>query len=172
MPALCIGHRAMHLLFSDTPAYQTPEGYAAGGDLPPIGTVGESITATAVFDAWGYVRLLDTATMTEVDAYAIEESLNPAFASGFGDLTVHEVAVDPWKKNLAYLSYYSGGLRVIEYGRQGMTEVGHYIHQEGNNFWGVEVHRLPTGKPKVGKETLILASDRDSGLWIFRYTGK
>jgi hypothetical protein len=34
----------------------------------------------------------------------------------------------------------------------------------------VEVHRLRGAGEWSGK-TLILASDRDSGLWIFRYTG-
>jgi Tol biopolymer transport system component len=85
------------------------------------------------------------------------------------------VAVDPWRKDIAYLSYYSGGLRVIRYDEKtGITEVGAYISEQGNNFWGVEVHRLPKGTKGAGKETLILASDRDSGLWIFTYdeTGK
>lgn len=110
--------------------------------------------------------------MREIDAYAIDEALDPRYASGFGDLSVHEVAVDPWKKDLAYVSYYAGGLRAVRYGSRGLEEVGHYIAPEGNNFWGVEAHRLPTGRRKTGKETLILASDSDSGLWIFRYTGK
>lgn len=149
-----------------------PDNEAENPDLPPVGTPGEDVDIQSIFDGWGYVRLLDTRTMTEIDAYAIDEALDPAFASGFGDLTVHEVAVDPWKKDLAYLSYYSGGLRVIQYGKEGITEVGHFIAEGGNDFWGVEVHRLPQGTPGVGKETLILASDRDSGLWIFRYTGK
>jgi hypothetical protein len=116
------------------------------------------------------VRLLDTRTMRQIDTYAIEESLDPAFAQGFGDLSVHEVAVDPQRNGLAYLSYYSGGLRVINYNRNGIREVGRYIAEGGNNFWGVEVHRLP-GRG-AGWGNLVLASDRDSGLWIFRYTGR
>ncbi len=151
---------------------------AAGSATPfAVGTSGEPIKVSAVFDGWGYVRLLDTKTLTEIDTYAIEESLDPAFADGFGDLSVHEVAVDPKKKGLAYLSYYSGGLRVIEYGKDGIQEVGSYIAPEGNNFWGVEYHQLPQGggkgKAKGGPASndLILASDRDTGLWIFRYTG-
>jgi hypothetical protein len=107
--------------------------------------------------------------MEEIDAYAIDEAMDPAFASGFGVLSVHEVAVDPFRPRVAYLSYYAGGLRVIRYGPTGIEEVGHYIHEEGNDFWGVEVHRLPQRVKGIRK--LILASDRDSGLWIFRYTG-
>jgi hypothetical protein len=161
--ALCIGHRATHLIFNDPPEYEpvVPD----SPDLPLIGTLGEHVRGVAVLDAWGYVRLLRTGNLREVDAYAIDEALDPSFAFGFGDLSVHEVAVDPWRPGLAYLSYYAGGLRVITYGRDGIREVGHYIDEEGNDFWGVETHRLPDGD-----ETLILASDRDSGLWIFHYT--
>jgi hypothetical protein len=157
--AVCTGHRAFHLLFGQQPTY-------TGADEPAIGTLGADVQASAEFDGWGYVRLLDTKTMGQIDAYAIHEALDEDFAQGFGDLSVHEVAVDDRRRGLAYLSYYAGGLRVIRYGAHGIEEVGHYIHENGNNLWGVETHRLPRG----GK-TLILASDRDSGLWIFRYTG-
>jgi len=150
----------------------------AGTQAPlRAGATGTPVKAAAVFDGWGYTRLVDTASMKELGAYAIEEALDPAYATGFGDLSVHEVAVDPKKKGLAYLSYYSGGLRVVEYGQNGIREVGAYIAEGGNNFWGVEHHLLPQGngkgKAKAGpaKNELILASDRDSGLWIFRYTG-
>jgi hypothetical protein len=167
--AFCIGHRAFHLMFGQTP------GYTDAADAPAIGAVGASVSAKAQFDGWGYVHLLDARTMQQLDAYAIDEALDPAYAQGFGDLSVHEVAVDPWRKDIAYLSYYSGGLRVIRYDeKSGITEVGAYISEEGNNFWGVEAHRLPQGTKGAGKQTLILASDRDSGLWIFTYdeTGK
>ena len=143
--------------------------------LPAVGTAASAVDIQSVFDGWGYVHLLDARTMQQLDAYAIDEALDPAYAQGFGDLSVHEVAVDPWRKDIAYLSYYSGGLRVIRYDEKtGITEVGAYISPEGNNFWGVEAHRLPQGTKGAGKQTLILASDRDSGLWIFTYdeTGK
>ena len=164
--AVCTGHRAFHLMFGQSPTY-------TGDPLqddPEVGALGPDVRASAEFDGWGYVRLLDRKTMEEIDAYAIDEALVDDFAQGFGDLSVHEVAVDPRKRGLAYLSYYSGGLRVIRYGKNGLEEVGHYIDDGGNNFWGVEVHRLRSAKKWSGK-TLILASDRDSGLWIFRYTG-
>ena len=164
--AVCTGHRAFHLMFGQEPVYT--------GDLladdPEIGATGPDVQASAEFDGWGYVRLLDQGTMREIGAYAIDEALDENFAQGSGDLSVHEVAVDPRKRDLAYLSYYSGGLRVIRYGANGINEVGHYIHENGNNFWGVETHRLRGAGEWSGK-SLILASDRDSGLWIFRYTG-
>jgi hypothetical protein len=107
--AVCTGHRAFHLLFGQTPAYTGPD----LADDPEVGTLGADVRASAEFDGWGYVRLLERDTMEEIDAYAIDEALDEEFAQGFGDLSVHEVAVDPRRRGLAYLSYYSGGLRVI-----------------------------------------------------------
>jgi LVIVD repeat len=160
--AVCTGHRAFHLMFNQTPTYE-------GADEPPLGTLGPTVLVQSEFDGWGYVHLYDSRTMEEIDVYAIDEAMDPAFASGFGDLTVHEVAVDPFRRGLAYLSYYAGGFRVIKYNRNGIREVGHFIDEEGNDFWGVQVHRLPQAVNGVRK--VVLASDRDSGLWIFRYTG-
>ena len=89
--------------------------------------------------------------------------MDRAYASGFGDLSVHEVATDP-DRNLAYISYYAGGFRVVEINNGRLVEVGSYIAQNGNNFWGVEVFK------RDGKE-YVAASDRDFGLYIFQYTG-
>ena len=161
--AICIGHRAGHLLFNDAPAY-------AGADLldmPPVGTLGASVSATATFDGWGTIHLLDANTLQEVDNYSIPEAIDPAFASGSGTMSVHEVAMDK-SENLGYLSWYDAGMRVVRFGPSGIEEVGHYIAEGGNDFWGVEAHRLP-GDPT--ETTYVLGSDRDSGLWIFRYTG-
>jgi hypothetical protein len=137
---------------------------------PPLGTASADVTIQAVFDGWGYVRLFstdiprspkkDTGSITQIDTYAVEESQDAAFATGFGDLSVHEVAIDP-NERLAYLSYYAAGLRVVEYGKNGMTEVGAFIDEGGNNFWGVEVYERDG-------ETYILASDRDFGLYVFQ----
>ena len=57
-------------------------------------------------------------------------------------------------------------MRVIEYGAGGLEEVGHYVDEDGNDFWGIEVHKLR----QLKKPTVILGSDRDSGLWIFQYS--
>jgi len=163
----CIGHRAMHNLFNDTPEY-------TGGDtldMPAKGTLGESISAVGgVFDGWGYVHLLNASTLGEIDAYAVSEGLDPAFQDGFGNLTVHEVQTDPRANvNLAYFSYYDAGFRVAKFGKNGIHEVGHFIAEGGNDFWGVEPTQAlnPAGRGAP----LLLMSDRDSGLWIFRYTG-
>jgi hypothetical protein len=161
----CIGHRAMHSLFNDAPAY-------TGGDtldMPAKGTLGERIFAQGgVFDGWGYVHLLNANSLQEIDAYAVPEGLDPAFQTGFGNLTVHEVQTDPRANvNLAYISYYDAGFRVVKFGKHGITEVGHFIDEGGNDFWGIEPIQLgmSQGAP------LVPASDRDFGLYIFSYTG-
>jgi hypothetical protein len=48
-----------------------------------------------------------------------------------------------------------------KYGPLGLRQVGAFIDEGGNNFWGVEVHKIR------GKQ-YMLASDRDFGLYIFR----
>jgi hypothetical protein len=169
--ALCIGHAAMHELFDVAPMYTYPE------NMPPIGTVGDDIEVTPQFDGWGYVHLYDAATGEELDTFAIPEAHDPAFASGYGDLTVHEVATDPTDPSLMYLSYYSGGLRALQIQCSDpadnttceLVEVGGSLDPAGNDFWGVEVIPNPDDDPNVdGDEVLILASDRDYGLFIFQ----
>ncbi len=137
----------------------------SGTSAPPVGTAGASVKLAGVYDGWGYVHLYDRDTLADLGTYAIPEAQDPAYAKGFGDLSVHEVATDP-DRDLAYFSYYAGGFRVAKYSAaDGIEEVGHYIDANGNNFWGVEVHKHPNG------QKYVLASDRDSGLWIFQYTG-
>ncbi len=137
-----------------------------GGDAPARGTIGAKVRAESIFDGWGYAHLYrnDNGKMAEVDAYAIPESLDPRYASGFGDLSIHEFATDP-ETNLAYSSYYAGGLRVVRFGDEGLAEVGRFIDEGGNNFWGVEQFTDAAGN------RLIAGSDRDYGLYIVKYTG-
>jgi hypothetical protein len=180
IPAICVGHRAMHLLFNDPPVYTgTPE----GGDIP-VGAIGERYTASGEFDGWGYVNLHDATdpNLPIIDSYAIPEALDEDFASGFGTLSVHEVKTDPRRGvNLAYYSYYAGGFRVTEFGDDGFREVGRFIDEGGNEFWGVFPigdetcgHGYPGCHPGIGqgRRPLILASDMDFGLYVFDYTGK
>jgi hypothetical protein len=170
--AVCTTHAAYHRLFDSEPN----TGSYDPALEPAIGAVGHEVDVSAVFNGWGYVRLFRTqvtgepgtsGSISQVDTYALPESQEPGYAVGFGDLSVHEVATDPRSgTNLAYLSYYAGGFRVLEYGKKGLKEVGAFIDEGGNNFWGVEVHTHPNG------QTYVLASDRDHGLYIFQYTGK
>ena len=131
---------------------------------PPIGGETADVDIRGVFDSWGYVHLYDASTMADLGQYAIDEALDPAFATGFGDLSVHEVAMDPKVQGRAYLSYYSGGFRVVEYDRSGIREVGAFVSGDGSNLWGVEFWTSPT----TGDD-YVLASDRNGALQIFQY---
>ncbi len=147
----------------------------AGTPAPAAGADGSTVDVRAIFDGWGYIHLYDAATFADVDQFAIPQAHDPAFASGFGDMSVHEVATDP-DADLVYVSYYAGGFRVLSSAGGQLTEVGAFIAgpvmtttsnapvtAHGNNFWGVEVHQHPNG------QKYILASDRDSGVWLFQY---
>jgi hypothetical protein len=138
---------------------------------PAAGSATASTTIEAIFDGWGYIRLFKTqipgevgvpGSISQIDTFTVPEAQDPDFASGFGTLSVHEVAMDPNPaRKLAYISYYSAGFRILKYGNGGLQEVGAFIDEGGNNFWGVEVHN-------IGKEQYVLASDRDFGLYIFQ----
>jgi hypothetical protein len=154
----------------DLPGYDEAACRAGDGtQLLPVtlGTVGDVITVTSVFKGWGYVHLYANGTgkLPELDTYAIPEAMDSRFAAGFGDLSVHEVATSNRNSRLAYLSNYAGGFRVIKIVDGKIREVGAFIDDGGNNFWGVEVFS------RHGNE-YVAASDRDSGLYIFRYTGR
>jgi hypothetical protein len=139
-----------------------------GSQLAPIlvGALGDTLTFSSFFDGWGYVHLFrnQNGKMAELDTYAIPEAHDPAYAEGFGDLSVHEVATSHEDADRLYFSYYAGGFRVAEIENDQIVEKGHYIAPGGNNFWGVQVFE------QDGTE-YVAASDRDYGLWIFEYTG-
>ena len=165
---VCTTHAALHAIFGEPNDTTVP--YPPGHG-PPLGDLGENVKADSVFDGWGYTHLIQARTdpgdpgkMETIDSYAIKEALNPSYAFGFGDLSVHEFAADP-DANVAYSSYYSGGMRVFTFGPGGLVEQGRYIDPEGSNFWGVEVVTTADG------ERLFAGSDRDYGLYLFRYTG-
>ncbi|MGH2677733.1 MAG: hypothetical protein ACRDHB_05175 [Actinomycetota bacterium] len=178
--AVCTTHTAMHELFGRTPDFTVPYPVGDPGDLEPnIGEVGFKVSITATFDGWGYARVFNTtnhASPTEIAQISIPEGVDEAFATGFGDLTIHEVEVPRGDPNeggpapddgkLAYFSWYSGGLRVWDISDPANPEeVGKYIDAKGNDFWGTAIVEDANG------DRLILNSDMDFGLFIFRYTG-
>jgi hypothetical protein len=167
MVTLCTTHATFHELFGTT-STPYPESAPAVGDISV-----KRIVGTSIFDGWGYLSLFrrENGKVERIDSYAIPEALDPDFAFGFGDLSIHEIATDPGQ-NLAYSSYYAGGARVFRFGASGIEEVGHYIDEEGNNFWGVETF-VPSGAAAGDLEgkRLFAGSDRDHGIFIFRYTG-
>jgi len=112
----------------------------------------------------------------EIDEYCLDEELDTAFRLGSVTSPSREVEVPRGDPNegvptaddesgLAYFSWYSGGFRVAEFNEFGIEEVGAFIDQGGNDFWGVALAEDPNG------DRIVLASDRDFGLYIFRYTG-
>jgi hypothetical protein len=153
LPGVFVGHSTGLKIF----------GVASVGDLT-LGQAGEPISVSGEFDGWGYIHLFDAQSLRDIDTYAVPEAKDPAYADGFGALSIHEVTFDRLA-DLAYLSWYDAGFRVVRYGRGGLEEVGHYIDEGGNDLWGVQMLTTRQGL------NLVAASDRDSGLYIFRYTG-
>jgi hypothetical protein len=133
----------------------------------PLGTLGDTVSLKASFDGWGYVHLYRNGTgkLQELDTYAVREGMDPGHENGFGNLTVHEVAVSAKNSHIAYLSYYDAGFRVLSVKNGKLEEVGHFVGPDGNDFWGVQVFS------RHGEE-YVLASDRDFGVYIFKYTGR
>lgn len=150
LPGIFVGHSTGQKIF--------------GGAVPSEGTTGEQVRATSRFDGWGYIHLFDAVTLAPIDTYAVPETKLEANASGSGTMSVHEVEFDH-NANLAYLAWYDAGFRVLSYGLAGLREVGHFIDEGGNDFWGAQHVTTARGLD------IILASDRDFGLYIFRYTG-
>jgi hypothetical protein len=166
----CTGHRAMHLVFNDTAEY-TPEGAPLypGADLnDKIGAVGEDIRLTSQFDGWGYLNLYNYRTNTFIDEYAPPPTIARDKAFGFGILSMHEIETDRRKSHsdLGYLAWYGVGVKVVKWNDNGIRSLGTYRHAAGNDFWGVSLQKRGKRRP------LIYMSDRDSGLWVFKYTGR
>ena len=167
IPTFGVSPRSQGFAIFDEP-YSNADCLAGTGpaQLPvALGTAGDTLRFTSAFDGWGYIHLFEyeAGKMTELDTFAIPEAHIPAFASGFGDLSVHEVATSAVDSDLAYLSYYSGGFRVLQIVSDELVEVGNFIDVGGNNFWGVQVFQS-------GGQEYVAASDRDFGLYIFQYT--
>jgi hypothetical protein len=141
-----------------------------------IGTFGDPIQKIAsLFDGWGYVHLfaVDAAVtkLTEVDTFAIPEAMNPAYGTGFGALSVHEVATEKADASRAFLSYYAGGIRAIQIQCSKprdvrtcrLAQTGGYLDPKGNQFWGIETF-VRNGV------TYAAGSDMDYGIFIVKRT--
>ena len=163
IPTVCTTHAAFHEMFS------TPLNFSSYPEAPAVGAIGKRVSATAVFNGWGYVHLFDAVPgnkqkLVERDTYAVDEAHDPAFAKGFGDLSVHEVATSVTRNDLAYYSYYAAGVRVTKIVNDQLVEVGRYVDPRGSDIWGVEAF-------VSGGQEYFAASDRNYGLQIFKYTG-
>lgn len=138
---------------------------------PETGSEASATTIASVFSGWGYIRLFRTQIpggvdrpghIRQIDTFAVAEAQDEAYATGYGDLSVHKATFDPNPgTRLVYAAYYAAGFRVLEYGPGGLKEVGAFIDEGGSNFWGMFVH-------EVDGEQYVLVSDRDYGLYILR----
>jgi hypothetical protein len=168
-PAVSITRRDGYGLFDKQRQYDEQECRNGDGTEPaPIrrGKTGDTVTLNAFFNGWGYIHLFDNRAgkLRELDTFAVREAMDERFADRFGALSVHEVATSRARNRLVYSSYYDAGFRVLEIKGDRLEPTGRFIGRRGNDFWGVQVFR------HNGKE-LVAASDRDYGLYIFRYTG-
>jgi hypothetical protein len=168
-PVLSMDRRSAYALFDRQQRYSHERCRAGDGTRRAAisrGARGDVVRFESVFDGWGYIRLFRNADgkLTELDTYAIPEAMNARYVSDFGILSVHEAATSHQRADLVYSSYYSGGLRVLKIADDRLQEVGAFIDQGGNAFWGVEVFE------RDGQE-YVAASDMDRGLYVFRYAG-
>ncbi len=179
-------------------------------DAVARGPVESFVDISADFDGWGYFHVLnnlpggattlappkepgetpenrdvlDIDYLGEMGYFAPIEVTDPAYATEFGDLTMHNVEGDPTTAGdtptfdagpRSFISWYSAGMRAVEYrpghwhtGNGGVAswnvhEVGRFIAEDGSNFWGVHVDELDDGTQ------IVLGSDRNTGLWIFTF---
>lgn len=135
---------------------------------------------------------IDVSPLGVLGYYAPAEVFDPDLAFDAGALTMHNVVADPSNQATIptfdsgprmFVSWYSLGMRALEH-RPGhyhrnlinegvyswnVHEVGRYISEDGSNFWGVHVDEITRGKNKQKKEQIILGSDMNNGLYIFKY---
>ena len=166
MVTLCISHKAGHALFEDAAEYTTP--YDDEAEMAALGTLGEQVSATSEFDGWGYGHLYrNTGTkMERIDSFAVPESLDPAYAFGYGDLSIHEFATDP-DRNLAYTAYYAARSAGVQ-----VRRVGHSRKLAASSTRAATTSGASSSSRRPSGKRLIAASDRDHGLFLFEYTGK
>ena len=184
--------------------------------LPAINTQGAEVTAGVFFDGWGYFHVLnatdeevtvkyrnagETRTvgeLGEIGYYAPAELADPDFATGFGDLTMHNLETDPVDRDRSYISWYALGMRAVEFreghyhepmvmgdGVMGSTyswnvhEVGRWIanvEAYGDAAEGYEPEALQGSNfwgvhvTQAGGQQVILGSDRNTGLHVFLWT--
>lgn len=106
------------------------------------------------FDGWGFARIFDISDPTQPTLLAnitLPSTFDPAAPNPFG---VHNVYV---RGNTAYFSWYQDGVVVVDISQPTHPRVVAQFNDD-NNFWGIHV---------VGE--LIFASDRNTGLWIFKH---
>ena len=160
--------------------------YDGWGYLHIINNTGSTITVPSMGAANS--ATMDVPTGHHLGYYAPAETVqDTGLGTDFGDLTMHNIEADPLTADIVpsfdagprmFVSWYSLGMRALEYRpghfhanmnnegsySQNVHEVGRFIAAEGSNFWGVHVDESDDGNQ------IILASDRNTGLWIFNFS--
>jgi hypothetical protein len=136
----------------------------ADEDFTPVGPDGTE-------DAWGYARIFD-----------ISDPANPAPISTFempstrdvpptlpGFFTVHDPKV---RGNTLYLSYYAEGVVMLDISRPASPEqFAQFVpdpHPDPHGFFGPPGVEFPNVWGVFVERNYVLASDINSGLWVFR----
>jgi hypothetical protein len=181
------GGEALVLMGGDSPVIDGPEGIAgtvittpavfvqrSTGLLLRDGAPPVTARAAAVFNGWGYLRFFDIsnpADPVQLSTFATPNTNNEAVALD-GIWSVHNPEVlreddDDDESNLLYVSWYSDGIRVLNIKNPARPrEVASWTGQGAPagapavNIWSVVPHR-----------GLLLASDRDFGLYVLKHRG-
>lgn len=159
--------------------------YDGWGYLHIINNTGSTITVPSM--GMANPATMDVPTGHHLGYYAPAETVeDTGLGTAFGDLTMHNIEADPLTQDVEptfdagprmFISWYSLGMRALEYRpghfhdnsnnegsySQNVHEVGRFIAEDGSNFWGVHVDEAEDG------DQIILASDRNTGLWIFKF---
>ena len=161
-----------------------------GGDVTvPVGGMASGNTETIPqMGELGYYAPEQTVQECGTDG----EGNEVCWGSDFGDLTMHNIEADPLTQDVApsfgagprmFISWYSLGMRALEYRpghfhdnsnnegsfSQNVHEVGRWIADEGSNFWGIHIDETKTFN-ETDPTQIILASDRNLGLYIFTFS--
>ncbi len=140
---------------------------ASAADLV-IGAAGETVTAAAVPNGWGQVRIWDysdpanpvlaSSFDTTCSATVVDPSCDPA-----GTYSVHNVIVESLgNKVKAYISWYNDGMLILDISDPYNPVETARFTSPGTDYWGVY---------KIPGEPWIYGSDRNGGLDIFKEFG-
>ena len=135
------------------------------GLLLIAGTSPVTARAAAVFNGWGFLRLYDIsdpANPVELSTFATANTNNEAVATS-GDWSVHNPEIHG---NTLYASWYSDGFRVIDISKPAAPrEIGSWTGAGSPSPLAVNIWTV------VPHGSLLLASDRNYGLYILKTNG-
>jgi PA domain/LVIVD repeat len=146
---------------------QRSTGLLLAGGAPPV-----TARAAAVFNGWGYLRFFDISDPSnpvQLSTFATPNTNNEDVALE-GTWSVHNPELlreDDEETSILYASWYNDGVRVLNIRRPSQPrEIASWTGQGAPagappvNIWSVVPHR-----------GVLLASDRDFGLYVLRHTG-